>query len=243
MTLTVPKEQLPRHVAIIMDGNGRWAQRRGLPRSAGHKEGARAFRRVCDYGVDIGLECMTFYAFSTENWNRPSAEVEAIMNLFRDYLREAEAREAENIEKGIRARYIGERAGMPADILELVEQVERRSAQRKRTTVNLAINYGGRNEILQAVRTLAQECAEGRREAAGIQLEDISAHLYTAGQPDPDLIIRPSGENRLSNFLIWQSAYAEFWTSDVLWPDFTTEDLDRALADYAQRNRRFGGIS
>lgn len=233
---------LPAHVAIIMDGNGRWAKRRGLPRSQGHKQGAKAFRAICEYAADIGIQYLTFYAFSTENWSRPPEEVAAIMDLFREYLLEARERKQENEQKGFRLRYIGEREGLPADIVELVENAERESENKSRTVVNLAVNYGGRQEILSAVRTLAAGVKAGQIEPDEISVGDIEARLYTAGQPDPDLIIRPSGEYRLSNFLIWQAAYSEFWYSDILWPDFTPDDLDAALNDYAARNRRFGGI-
>jgi len=233
---------LPRHVAVIMDGNGRWAKQRGLPRSAGHKQGAEAFRAICDYATQLGIEVITFYAFSTENWVRPQQEVQALMNLFREFLHEAEEREEENEQRGIRARCIGSREGMPEDILRMVDEAQARSADKRRTTVNIAINYGGRDEILHAVKLLAAQCAAGERDADSLTQEDISGALYTAGQSDPDLIIRSSGEYRLSNFLVWQSAYAEFWTSDILWPDFTPADFDRALADYAARKRRFGGV-
>lgn len=240
--LQIPKEQLPRHVALIMDGNGRWAKQRGLSRSEGHKQGAAVFRTICEYGADLGIAHLTFYAFSTENWSRPKAEVDAIMDLFRDYLHEAEQREEENLQKGMRLRFIGEKDGIPPDILQLVQVAETRSRAQSKTVVNLAVNYGGRNELLGAVKALAAQCEAGEKRACDITEDDIAAQLYTAGQPDPDLIIRPSGENRLSNFLLWQSAYAEFWGSSVLWPDFTTADFDRALLDYASRSRRFGGI-
>lgn len=233
---------LPAHVAIIMDGNGRWAKQRGLPRSQGHKQGAKAFRTICEYAADIGIRYLTFYAFSTENWSRPPEEVAAIMDLFREYLQEAKERQAENEQRGFRLRYIGEKNGLPQDILDMVETAERESSQKSRTVVNLAVNYGGRQEILSAVRTLAAGVKAGQIEPDEISAGDIEAGLYTAGQSDPDLIIRPSGEYRLSNFLIWQAAYSEFWYSDILWPDFTPDDLDAALSDYAARNRRFGGI-
>ena len=233
---------LPAHVAIIMDGNGRWAKRRGLSRSQGHKQGAETFRKICEYAADLGIGYLTFYAFSTENWCRPPEEVAAIMDLFRDYLHEAEERKRENIRRGFRLRYIGERAGLPEDIIFLIDTAERESLINDKTIVNLAVNYGGRQEILHAVRTLAEKVAEGHLLPEDITQGDIEAGLYTASQPDPDLIIRPSGEYRLSNFLTWQAAYSEFWYSDILWPDFTTDDFDKALSDFAARNRRFGGI-
>ncbi len=233
---------LPHHIGIIMDGNGRWAKQRGLKRSEGHKEGAKVFRAICDYAQEIGIEYLTFYAFSTENWKRPADEVEAIMNLFRDYLFEAQEREEENEAKGMRIRYIGERNALPEDIVNLIEQLEKNSEDKNVITVNLAVNYGGRDEILHAVKAIAKKVEAGELKADDINLKDIDGNLFTAGQPDPDLIIRPSGEYRLSNFLIWQAAYSEFWFSDILWPDFTADDLDKAILDYAKRNRRFGGV-
>lgn len=233
---------LPQHIGFIMDGNGRWATQKNLPRSEGHKAGANAFRRICEYGCDIGIKNMTFYAFSTENWKRPQDEVSAIMNLFRDYLFEAQRRRRENEEKGMRLRCIGDRSGLPGDIVELFETAEKGSLDKTRTTVNIAVNYGGRAELLNSVRRLAQMAANGEILPGDITEADISAGLYTAGQPDPDLIIRPSGEYRLSNFLLWQSAYSELYVCDKLWPDFSTQDLDIALEAYSKRNRRFGNI-
>ena len=233
---------LPRHIGIIMDGNGRWAKQRGLPRSEGHKAGAKTFRAICDYGAELGIECLTFYAFSTENWKRPADEVTAIMNLFRDYLTEAEEREEENAVKGMRIRYIGDRTALPADIVDMIGKLEENSADKRTITINLAVNYGGRDEILHAVRAVAQKVQAGELKAQDITLNDIDGNLYTSGLPDPDLIIRPSGEYRLSNFLIWQAAYSELWFSDILWPDFTADDLDKAIIDYGKRNRRFGGV-
>lgn len=233
---------LPEHIGVIMDGNGRWAKQRGLERSAGHKAGADVFRKICDYAAEIGIKYITFYAFSTENWKRPAGEVSAIMDLFRDYLFEAQEREEENIAKGMKIRYIGDRTALPEDIVRLIEQLENQSADKTTITVNLAVNYGGRDEILNAVKRLAKKVEAGELKAEDITLNDIDGNLYTAGQPDPDLIIRPSGEYRLSNFLIWQAAYSEFWFSDILWPDFTSDDLDKAIIEYSKRNRRFGGV-
>lgn len=233
---------VPRHIGIIMDGNGRWAKQRGLKRSEGHKEGARVFRKICEYAREIGVEYLTFYAFSTENWKRPPEEVSAIMNLFREYLFEAEENEEENKKKGLIIRYIGDRSVLPEDISALMNELEKRSDYKNTTTINLAVNYGGRDEILRAVKEIARKVETGEIKADDIDLKDIDGNLYTAGQPDPDLIIRPSGEYRLSNFLIWQAAYSEFWFSDILWPDFTTDDLDKAIIDFAKRSRRFGGV-
>ncbi len=233
---------LPEHIGVIMDGNGRWAKQRGLERSAGHKAGADVFRKICDYAAEIGIKYITFYAFSTENWKRPAGEVSAIMDLFRDYLFEAQEREEENLAKGMKIRYIGDRTALPEDIVKLIEQLEKQSADKTTITVNLAVNYGGRDEILNAVKRLAKKVEAGELKADDITLKNIDGNLYTAGQPDPDLIIRPSGEYRLSNFLIWQAAYSEFWFSDILWPDFTSDDLDKAIIEYSKRNRRFGGV-
>lgn len=236
------KISLPRHIGVIMDGNGRWAKQQGLKRSEGHKAGAKVFRTICDYAAELGIECMTFYAFSTENWKRPADEVSAIMNLFRDYLSEAQEREEENKAKGMRIRYIGDRAALPEDIVNMIDLLESRSADKHSITINLAVNYGGRDELLHAVKEIAKKVEAGELKSDDISLKDIDGNLYTAGLPDPDLIIRPSGEYRLSNFLIWQAAYSEFWFSDILWPDFTTDDLDKAIIDYSNRNRRFGGV-
>ncbi len=225
-----------------MDGNGRWAKQRGLGRSEGHKAGAEVFRRICEYARDIGIEYLTFYAFSTENWKRPAEEVSAIMNLFRDYLDEAKEKEEENNEKGMCVRYIGDRSVLPDEIRLMMNELEKRSDDKDVITINLAVNYGGRDEILHAVKAIAKRVEAGEIKADEINLKDIDGNLYTAGQPDPDLIIRPSGEYRLSNFLIWQAAYSEFWFSDILWPDFTSEHLDKAILDFAKRNRRFGGV-
>lgn len=233
---------LPRHVGIIMDGNGRWAQQRGLPRYKGHIEGAKTFRKIGEFAGDLGIECLTFYAFSTENWKRPPEEVAAIMDLFREYLRELDERKAENEEKGIKVNFIGDRKGIPKDILKMMGYSERITRKKDHVILNIAINYGGRQEILHSVQEIAKEVEKGKLKASEITEEMISEHLYTGGLPDPDLIIRPSGEYRLSNFLLWQSAYSEFWYSDILWPDFTEEDFTAALREFEKRNRRFGGV-
>ena len=231
---------LPRHIAVIMDGNGRWAKQRSLPRTEGHKKGAEVFRQICQYAADIGIEYLSFYAFSTENWKRSAQEVDAIMDLLRHYLNEMEEREKENEEGRYRIRFLGAREGMPADIAYLMDEVEERSKDKTRMFVNLCVNYGGRDEIVHAARALAKKAQSGELSPDDITEQSISDLLYTAGQPDPDLVIRPSGEYRLSNFLIWQSAYAEFYYDNVLWPDFTPADFDRAIEAYRQRDRRFG---
>ena len=233
---------LPEHIGIIMDGNGRWAKQRNLPRYKGHVEGAKTFRKIGEFAADVGIKCMTFYAFSTENWKRPKEEVDAIMQLFREYLREAEERQAENEEKGIKLCFLGDRKGIPQDILSLMDQIENGTQYETKVILNLAINYGGRHEITQGVKAIAERVKNGEISVDDITEDMISDSLYTAGSPDPDLIIRPSGEYRLSNFLTWQSAYSEFWFSDVLWPDFTEENLIEALREFEKRNRRFGGV-
>ena len=223
-------EVLPTHLGIIMDGNGRWAKKRGLPRSAGHKAGANVFRTITDECANLGIKYVTFYAFSTENWKRPKEEVDALMQLFKEYLLEAKA----DMEKAKNSRivFIGEREGISQELLDLMDEAEAETADHTGTTVYLAVNYGGRQEIVSAVNKLI---ADGKTK---IGEKDISDNIYT--YPECDLIIRPSGEQRLSNFLLWQAAYSEFWYSDVLWPDFGKNDLYSALTDFENRNRRFG---
>ena len=230
-TNTAEFSVLPRHLGIIMDGNGRWAKKRALPRTAGHKVGADVFKKISKECGRIGIEEVTFYAFSTENWKRPKEEVETLMHLFYDYL--IEAKNDLQTSGNLRVRFIGEEEGMHPKLLELMRDAEKETASRTSTLINIAINYGGRQEIVSAVNRLI---AQGK---TSITEQDISENVYTA--PDCDLIIRPSGEERLSNFLLWQSAYSEFWSSDVLWPDFTEQDLHLALAAFEKRNRRFGG--
>ena len=233
---------LPAHVGVIMDGNGRWAKQRGLPRSSGHIEGAKNFRRIGEYAGDLGIKHISFYAFSTENWSRPQQEVAAIMDLFGDYLEEARERLDENIEKGIRLRFLGDKSRIDPRLVKLMDFVEDATKEMTKVNLNIAVNYGGQQEILHSVQKLAAKAARGELQPEDITLEDIESGLYTAGQPPVDLVIRPSGEQRLSNFLLWQSAYAEFWYSDVLWPDFSTDDFDQALLAFEKRNRRFGGV-
>ncbi len=235
-------EVLPRHIGFIMDGNGRWAKMRGLERSAGHVEGAKAFRKIGEYCADLGIEYVTFYAFSTENWNRPKKEVLSLMKLFKEYLREGDGRLAENEVRQMKLRFIGEREGLPSDLLKLIERAEKETAKYNKITVNIALNYGGRAELKSAVKSIAQKVKDGELSVDDITEQTISDNIYTAGQPDPDIIVRPSGEYRLSNFLTWQSAYSEFWFSDILWPDFTEEHVNEILYDFQNRNRRFGGV-
>lgn len=233
---------LPQHIGFIMDGNGRWAKMRGLERSEGHKAGAQTFRKIVEYCADVGIKYVTFYAFSTENWSRPEKEVKALMKLFKEYLLEADEREKENDIRQSRIRFIGERDGLPKDLLRLIEKAEKLSSKYSKITVNVALNYGGRAEITHAVKTIAEKVKSGELSVDGISEQVVGDYLYTAGQPDPDIIVRPSGEFRLSNFLTWQSAYSEFWFSDILWPDFTEKDVNEILFDYQKRNRRFGGV-
>lgn len=243
MSDNIPKfDVLPQHIAFIMDGNGRWAKQRGLERSEGHKAGAKTFKKIGEYCADVGIKYLTFYAFSTENWNRPKKEVLALMNLFKEYLRDGETRTGENKERQMRLRFIGEREGLPKDLLKLIEKSEKSTSGYEKVTVNIALNYGGRAEITHAVKDIAAKVKNGEMSIDDITEDTISNSIYTAGQPDPDIIVRPSGEYRLSNFLQWQSAYSEFWYSDILWPDFTEENVNQILSDYQKRNRRFGGV-
>ena len=232
---------VPRHIAVIMDGNGRWAKKRGLPRKAGHKVGAETFRTIATYCKDIGVKYFTVYAFSTVNWKRPQDEVDALMNLFRTYLKEA----AETmVARGVAVRVLGDLSVLPADIQRQIDEVHALADTlgEDAATASLCINYGGRDEIKNAVRALAYDVQAGRLRPEDITEDTISAHLYTAHMPDPDLIIRPSGEVRTSNFLLWQSAYSEYYFTDVLWPDFSTKDMDAAIDDFNRRSRRFGGV-
>ena len=231
---------LPEHIGSIMDGNGRWAQKRGLPRSAGHKQGARTFREIVRYCRSIGIRYLTVYAFSTENWKRPQSEIDAIMNLLRDYLDELERHSDE--EQGV-LRFIGDMAPLAEDLRQRIADVQERTAGREGITVNIALNYGGRHEIVHAVQQAVSLARQGTLTPEAVDEALVDSLMYTAGQPPVDLIIRPSGEQRISNFLLWQGAYAEFVFMDVLWPDFTPGDLDRAIAEFQRRSRRFGGIS
>ena len=231
--------QLPEHIGIIMDGNGRWAKKRGLPRSAGHSAGAKTFRTITKYCSSIGIKYLTVYAFSTENWKRPQDEVNALMGLFKSYLEEA-IRDFKD--EDIVVRFIGDRTAFSPELQELINENERYSADRTGMVLNIAMNYGSRDEIVRAVKNIAQQVEDKKITVSDINDSLVSSNLYTAGQPDPDLIIRPSGEYRISNFLLWQSAYTEYVIMNVLWPDFTTDMLDSAIIEYAKRNRRFGGV-
>lgn len=228
----VDMSRLPRHIAIIMDGNGRWAKKRNLPRTAGHKVGAEVFRKIATYCKNLGVEYLTVYAFSTENWKRPAEEVSTLMGLFKNYMLEA----IDTMERDhIRLKFFGDMSAISPELQELVERTNEMSQHIEGFQANICLNYGGRDEILHA----AKECV-----AAGEELteENFAKHLYSAGIPDPELIIRPSGEVRLSNFLLWQCAYSELYFCDTLWPDFDERALDAAIIDYQKRDRRFGGV-
>ena len=232
------RDLLPRHIGIIMDGNGRWAAKRGLPRKMGHQEGAKTFGKIVRYARDLGIGAVTVYAFSTENWKRPRDEVDALMDLLRRYLGELRQHKDDNA----RLLILGDRNPLPEDLRQTILQAEQESRENTGITVNVALNYGGRDEIVRGARQLAEACLKGELRPEEIDEERFSAALYTAGQPDPDFIIRPSGEMRLSNFMLWQAAYVELIFMHVLWPDFTPEHLNWALWEYAGRNRRFGGV-
>ena len=230
---------LPAHVGIIMDGNGRWAKKRLQPRTLGHRAGAQNFRTITRYASKLGIKYLTVYAFSTENWSRPAEEVGALLRLFKDYLEEALR---DFMEENIRVRFIGDVSAFPQELRKLIAEVEEASAPKTGMVLNLAMNYGGRAEILRGARAFAADVRAGLCQPEDLTEERFDRYLYTAGQPAPDLIIRPSGEQRISNFLLWQCAYAEFVYFDILWPDFKTGDLDRAIAIYNSRQRRFGGV-
>ena len=230
--------RVPRHIAIILDGNGRWAKKRGLPRTAGHAVGAETFRKIATYCKDIGVEYLTVYAFSTENWRRPENEVSTIMKLLGKYLQEA----IDTMERDhIRMKVLGDLDRLSPELREMVAKTDEISQRYEGFQANICLNYGGRDEILHAARRYAADYAAGRADGE-LTEESFSQYLYSAGIPDPDLLIRPGGEVRISNFLLWQCAYAEFYFTDVLWPDFTPEELDKAIAVFRSRDRRYGGV-
>ena len=231
-------QPIPQHIAIIMDGNGRWAKRRGLPRKAGHKAGAETFRRIATYCKQIGVKYLTVYAFSTENWKRSEDEVSGIMFLLENYLKEA----IRDMEKNrIRFQVFGDISRLSPGLQRLCRETMERSSVYADVQVNFCLNYGGRDEIVRAAKAFAAEVAAGKRSADSLTEADFAQYLDSACVPDPELVIRPSGEMRTSNFLPWQSAYSEFVFMDVLWPDFSNENLDAAIAEFNRRNRRFGG--
>ncbi len=231
--------RLPRHIAIIMDGNGRWAKKRGLPRTAGHAAGAETFRTIATYCKDIGLDYLTVYAFSSENWKRPEEEVGAIMGLLKKYLLEAVSRMERD---KVKMEFFGDLSPLTPELRELCGRTREISRHYEGCQVNVCLNYGGRDELIRAAKAFARDCAEGKADPNHLTEDQFSGYLYSRGVPDPDLIIRTSGELRLSNFLLWQAAYSEFYITDVLWPDFSKEELHRAIASYQSRERRFGGV-
>lgn len=231
----VPPKKLPQHVAIIMDGNGRWAEQRGLPRIAGHREGANAAQRIVELFIQYGIPYLTLYAFSTENWSRPRQEIDALFQILEEKLDEGLEFAMEN---GIKLYHLGKLDGLSPGARSKIKKALELTKNNHRIALCIAFNYGGRDEIVDAVRRLVLS----NTQASEINEDLFSQHLYTAGIPDPDLIIRTGGERRLSNFLIWQSAYAEFYFTPVLWPDFSKEEIDKALVDYSRRQRRFGGL-
>lgn len=228
----------PRHIAIILDGNGRWAKKRGLPRTAGHITGAETFRKIATYCKNIGVEYLTVYAFSTENWKRPPEEVRTIMKLLGKYLQEA----IDTMERDhIKMKVLGDIEALSPELREMVARTDEISQRYEGFQANICLNYGGRDEILNAAKKYAQAVAEGKADTE-LTEEAFGSYMYSAGIPDPDLLIRPGGEQRISNFLLWQCAYAEFYFTDVLWPDFTPEELDKAIAEFHRRDRRYGGV-
>ena len=230
---------LPRHIAIIMDGNGRWAKKRGMPRKAGHAAGAETFRTIATFAKELGLDYLTVYAFSTENWKRPEDEVSAIIGLLEKYLHEA----IETMAKDkVKMAFFGDLSPLSSELQALCQQTAEISKGYDGCQVNICFNYGGRDELVRAAKAFALDCAEGRADPNYLTEEKFGQYMYSAGVPDPDLIIRPSGEVRISNFLLWQSAYSEFYFTDALWPDFSKEDLLRAIEDYQRRSRRYGGV-
>ncbi len=227
-----------RHVAIIMDGNGRWAARRKLPRALGHKKGVEAVRKIVRLAGEMGIEALTLYAFSSENWNRPEAEIEDLMGLLRSYIRKDLA---EFVDNGVRLNVIGDYRAFPADVVALIDDALERTAAGTRMTLSVALNYGAQDELVRAAQSLAERAVKGEIAPNGISAEDLSAELDTAELPSLDLLIRTSGEQRLSNFLLWQAAYAELYFTETLWPDFDEDHFREALRDFGGRERRFGG--
>lgn len=236
--LNYAEVKLPNHIGVIMDGNGRWAKKRGLPRMAGHKYGAEAFKRIAVYADKIGIKNMTVYAFSTENKGRPKDEIDNLMALLVKYLMDEEG----FIKENIRVKFVGRLSELPEETVKLIHSVEDKMKDRTGMQLYIAFYYGGRDEIVTAARSLAAKAAAGEISPEDIDEAEFARHLFAPDMPDADFIIRPSGEYRLSNFLTWQSAYSEFWFSDVLWPDFSEKDLDRAIAAYSARDRRFGKV-
>lgn len=239
LKVDIDKSNLPKHVGIIMDGNGRWAQKRGLPRTAGHAAGIKTFKTISIFAKELGLEQVTFYAFSTENWKRPQEEIDKIMLLLDEYVEEGLK---EYQQRQVRVRFIGDLSPISKPMVEKIRRLEQLTEQYAPKTLNIALNYGGRKEIADGVKRIAAKVQNGEISPEQIDENLISKHLYFEDLSECDLIIRPSGEYRLSNFLLWQSAYSEYWFDDILWPDFKPEDLERAISHYQKRQRRFGAI-
>ena len=231
--------EIPKHVAIILDGNGRWAKSKGLPRNAGHVQGARVVEDMCEITYNMGIQYFTVYAFSTENWSRPKDEVDALMKLLRNYMVNAKKRANKN---NMCVRVIGDKTGLDWDLQESIRDLEESTKNNTGLHFQIAINYGGRDEITRAVRRLSADVAEGKLEVDSVTEETLNSYLDTAGLPDPDLLIRTCGEQRISNFLLWQLAYTEFYFCDKAWPDFNKKELERAIESYNTRNRKFGGL-
>ena len=231
--------RIPEHIAIIMDGNGRWAKAKNLPRKMGHKAGVENIRRIIQEGHRLGVKYITLYAFSTENWKRPEDEVNSLMKLLNKYLKE----ELDELDKnGVVLKLLGDISKLPKDCIDEINNAKERTKNNKGIVLNVAFNYGGRDEIVRAVKSISEDVKNGLIDPDDVSEEMVEKYLYTYGIPDPDIIIRPSGEQRLSNFLLWQCAYSEFWYSNINWPDFTEKDLQRAIFDFQNRDRRFGGV-
>lgn len=237
--ITLDMDNIPEHIAIIMDGNGRWAKKRKLPRTMGHKAGVETIRRVLKEADKLGVKYMTLYAFSTENWKRPKDEVSALMKLLVQYLRQ----EINELHKnGVKINVLGDISKLPKECQEEIEKSVIKTQNNTGIVMNIALNYGGRDEILRAIKLISDDIEKGIIKSSEIDQNIFEDYLYTKGIPDPDIIIRPSGEQRLSNFLLWQCAYSEFWYSDICWPDFKETDLHKAIYDFQKRDRRFGGV-
>ena len=235
----IDESRIPQHVAIIMDGNGRWAKKRGLPRNAGHVQGAKAVEDICEIAYNMGINYLTVYAFSTENWNRPEDEVNALMTLLRNYMKNCIKRASKN---NMCVRVIGDKSRLDCDIRESIENLEKATAANTGLHFTIAINYGGRDEIRRAVTEISEEVKKGELDPAAINEQVIGEHLDTAGYPDPDLLIRTCNEQRISNFLLWQLAYTEFYFTETAWPDFDKAELEKAVEAYNHRERRYGGL-
>lgn len=230
---------VPQHIAIILDGNGRWAKKKGMPRNYGHMEGAKTVERICEDAYNLGVKYLTVYAFSTENWKRPQSEVDALMNLLRSYMKNCLKRAEKN---NMRVRVIGDKTALAQDLQERIAELEEATKDYDGLCFQIALNYGSRDEMIRSMRCLCRDCKEGKVDVNDIDEIMFESYLDTADIPDPDLMIRTSGEQRLSNYLLWQLAYSEFYFTDVLWPDFSKEDLEKAIEYYNKRDRRFGGV-